>query len=579
MPISSSVKPLLQARHLWLSFLFLLAPLFFYGQTLTGLWTGALHNDSNSVRKDQSFEIALTEYKGKVFGYSRSEFIVNDTLYYIVKRVKGVIEGDICEVKDDEIIAYNFRGKLDKGIKVTSTFRRSQTDSTWRLDGDWKTNATKKYYSVTGKVKLSEEKDLSASKLFPHLEELNKADEMAFYKERVEPAPFVKVAKPERIQSEMAEKADFLAKNEEKTPVVKKPELPKPVQPSLPVAKTETTDPAIKTENKLSDTTTTILPANSSALTPEAVAIKKENNPVSAEKPTILPENQPKKTENSPVLAKNETSVSATSSNIEKAEPVVTKAELPKQQPAAETPQPIKKPAASPVVMPQTASSKPAGEKAVTKTSTPPAAPVNETPPAASTSKPATQKSIVAETIKKTSPAVVSNTNAPVNETLSANPVSNKSVLANPVETNKPATRIIDPSALLVKKSMEDPIKKSIIIGGRKSEFTQEVYFKSDSLILTLYDNGEIDGDTVSVYLNGEVVMPSQGLKSSAIRKTIHMDDGLETFTLVMFAESLGKYPPNTGLLVIRDGNDVYNLRFSSDFQKSSGIVFRRKQY
>ena len=24
------------------------------------------------------------------------------------------------------------------------------------------------------------------------------------------------------------------------------------------------------------------------------------------------------------------------------------------------------------------------------------------------------------------------------------------------------------------------------------------------------------------------------------------------------------------------DGNDVYNLRFSSDFQKSSGIVFRR---
>ncbi len=115
------------------------------------------------------------------------------------------------------------------------------------------------------------------------------------------------------------------------------------------------------------------------------------------------------------------------------------------------------------------------------------------------------------------------------------------------------------------------------MISGRKSEFSQEVYFKSDSLILTLYDNGEIDGDTVSVYINGEVVMPSQGLKSSAIRKTIHMDDGTQTFTLVMFAESLGKYPPNTGLLVIRDGDDVYNLRFSSDFQKSSGIVFRRK--
>ncbi|HOZ70629.1 MAG TPA: hypothetical protein PK328_14735, partial [Chitinophagaceae bacterium] len=225
------MKPLLKARHLWLSFLFLLAPLFFYGQTLTGLWVGALHNDSSSVRKDQSFEIALTEYRGKVFGYSRSEFIVNDTLYYIVKRVKGTIEGDICEVKDDEIIAYNFRGKLDKGIKVTSTFRRNQTDSTWQLDGSWKTNATKKYYSVTGKVNLAEEKDLTASKLFPHLEELNKADEIAFYKERTEPAPFVKVAKPERIQSEYTEKADILAKNEEKSLSVKKPELPQPAQP------------------------------------------------------------------------------------------------------------------------------------------------------------------------------------------------------------------------------------------------------------------------------------------------------------------------------------------------------------
>jgi len=45
-----------------------------------------------------------------------------------------------------------------------------------------------------------------------------------------------------------------------------------------------------------------------------------------------------------------------------------------------------------------------------------------------------------------------------------------------------------------------------------------------------------------------------------------------------MFAESLGKYPPNTGLLVIRDGEEVYNLRFSSDFKQNAGIIFRRKK-
>ena len=573
MPISSSVIPLLSARKHWISFLLLLTPLFFQGQTLTGLWTGALHNDSNSIRKDQSFEIALTEYKGKVFGYSRSEFIVNDTLYYIVKRVKGVIEGDVCEVKDDEIIAYNFRGKLDKGIKVTSTFRRSQTDSTWRLDGDWKTNATKKYYSVTGKVKLSEEKDLSASKLFPHLEELNKADEMAFYKERTEPAPFVKVAKPDRIESDLAEKADLLAKNDEKSTVVKKPELPKTVQPPLPVATAETASVTPSEENKPVVAPKAPAQTGKLELPVEAVVVKKENTPVSTEKSPVLPQNQSKAAEKSPVLVKNEVPVSDN-----KTTPVVAKSEKADPQPVAVSKEPVKEVVPAPASLSQNNNTKPAQEKAVAKTIPPVANPVpeKETSKATVFTKPATPKSVATETTTKTTPIVASNN--PVKETPAATAVNNKTVLANPVENSLPKQRILDPAALLVKKTTEDPIKKSTMIGGRKSEFSQEVYFKSDSLILTLYDNGEIDGDTVSVYLNGEVVMPSQGLKSSAIRKTIHMDDGLETFTLVMFAESLGKYPPNTGLLVIRDGNDVYNLRFSSDFQKSTGVVFRKKR-
>ena len=593
MPISLSVKPLLKARHLWLSFLFLLAPLFFYGQTLTGLWVGALHNDSSSVRKDQSFEIALTEYRGKVFGYSRSEFIVNDTLYYIVKRVKGTIEGDICEVKDDEIIAYNFRGKLDKGIKVTSTFRRNQTDSTWQLDGSWKTNATKKYYSVTGKVNLAEEKDLTASKLFPHLEELNKADEIAFYKERTEPAPFVKVAKPERIQSEYTEKADILAKNEEKSLSVKKPELPQPAQPVVPevavqsVPETKTTPvlPAdalpgnnpVATNNQAQEKPGV---KNEPALT--AVPEKKNPDPQTQGKLTAKAKTEtnipvvPVKTETPPV----KTAAPANSAN-ETANTSTANPEVAAVKPAPATSPVVKTQPATPPVTTATVKPSPSQEeKAVVKTTNPATKNQQTDAPKTIVATKAPEEKIAAvapENLAKTKPAtatVVNNKPAATEPALT--PVSNKAVIANPVETNLPKPRVIDPTALLVKKSVEDPIKKSTMIAGRKSEFNQEVYFKSDSLILTLYDNGEIDGDTVSVYLNGEVVMPSQGLKSSAIRKTIHMDDGLETFTLVMFAESLGKYPPNTGLLVIRDGNDVYNLRFSSDFQKSSGIVFRR---
>jgi hypothetical protein len=73
--------------------------------------------------------------------------------------------------------------------------------------------------------------------------------------------------------------------------------------------------------------------------------------------------------------------------------------------------------------------------------------------------------------------------------------------------------------------------------------------------------------------------MPRQGLKASAIRKTIYLTPGKDDeFSLVLYAENLGTYPPNTGLLVVHDGEDVYNLRFSSDFKKNTGIIFRRKK-
>ena len=106
----------------------------------------------------------------------------------------------------------------------------------------------------------------------------------------------------------------------------------------------------------------------------------------------------------------------------------------------------------------------------------------------------------------------------------------------------------------------------------------QILEFKSDSLELKLYDNGEIDGDTVSILLNGEILLAKQGLKTSAIKKTIYIQPGSDEITLVLYAENLGKYPPNTGLLVVHDGEDMYQVRFSADLQQNAAIVLRRKK-
>ncbi len=465
--------------------LLFLIPSFLNAQSLTGLWTGAISNDSSTVRKDQSFEIALTEYRGKVYGYSRSEFIVDDVLYYVVKRVKGTIEGDVCEVIDDEIISFNFPRKLDKGVKVTSTFKRNNKDSVWHLVGTWKTNATKKYYAVTGKVGLEEEKDLAASKIFPHLEELKLANDVAFYKERVEGIPVVKIAKPEKISTSYIE-VDKEFTQSTGTAVVAKPII---IEPAI-IKEEEKTEEVVLLE-KAADN----LPKTNT------VVVQTKTSVIKSEKPDVK-------------IALN----SASKQTFEKAAPQM-------------------------VI-----------EKAVVKNTT---LEKNKTI--------TTNPSVVTKSVTTQTPPA-DNNKGNVHE-----------VVHTKIEKQELKKIEIATPSIAVRKPQEEIIKSAAEISGRRSEFTQEVNYTSDSLLISLYDNGEIDGDTVSVYLNGEVLMYKQGLKASAIKKTIYVSPDKEDFSLVLFAENLGKYPPNTGLLVVHDGEDVYNLRFSSDFQKNSGIIFRRK--
>ena len=112
----------------------------------------------------------------------------------------------------------------------------------------------------------------------------------------------------------------------------------------------------------------------------------------------------------------------------------------------------------------------------------------------------------------------------------------------------------------------------------RVTVIQQVVGIKSDSLQLSLYDNGEVDGDTVSVLLNGITILERQGLSTRAVKKTIYLPKDYDSLQIVMYAETLGSIPPNTGLLVIRDGQDTYEIRFSGDLQKNAGILLLRRK-
>ena len=133
------------------------------------------------------------------------------------------------------------------------------------------------------------------------------------------------------------------------------------------------------------------------------------------------------------------------------------------------------------------------------------------------------------------------------------------------------------------KEKEKPPVKPTVTstaadLEKRKTEIIRSVFFKSDSLVINLYDNGQVDGDTVSVVLNGKVIIAKQGLTTKAITTTIYITPDLgDSLELIMYAENLGLIPPNTGLLTLLDGDDRYDIRFSGDFQKNSAIILKRK--
>ena len=182
--------------------------------------------------------------------------------------------------------------------------------------------------------------------------------------------------------------------------------------------------------------------------------------------------------------------------------------------------------------------------------------------------------------VKKAPPVVVKP--APT-IAVAAKPVIEKpapTVVKAPVAQEKPNEIV----AVVPEKKSEPIITPSVVQGAadvnkRSIATTQSVYYQSDSLVLTLYDNGYVDGDTVSVVMNGDVIFSKQGLSTKAVSKTIYITkETPDSIKLVMYAENLGSIPPNTGLLVVHDGEAVYDVRFSADLKSNAAIILQRKK-
>jgi len=92
------------------------------------------------------------------------------------------------------------------------------------------------------------------------------------------------------------------------------------------------------------------------------------------------------------------------------------------------------------------------------------------------------------------------------------------------------------------------------------------------------YDNGEIDGDTISVFYNNELILSKRKLTDKPISLMLKIDPSREDNELVMYAENMGSIPPNTALMIATIEGKRYEVYITSTEKSSGTIRFKKKE-
>ncbi len=111
----------------------------------------------------------------------------------------------------------------------------------------------------------------------------------------------------------------------------------------------------------------------------------------------------------------------------------------------------------------------------------------------------------------------------------------------------------------------------------RKTTILKTIEVESKIVKIDLYDNGEVDGDSISLIYNGNLLLSNKRLNTKAISLNLNVDEESQVNELVMYAENLGTIAPNTALMVVTDGPNRYEVRITSDLEKSGVIRFIHK--
>ena len=138
---------------------------------------------------------------------------------------------------------------------------------------------------------------------------------------------------------------------------------------------------------------------------------------------------------------------------------------------------------------------------------------------------------------------------------------------------------IVTATVLNPETKIETKIKPPTIdqkFASREKVFATEIPLTGDSIELRFYDNAEVDGDSISLFLNGKLIFEHISLTEKAYVVKLAVNDLQDNNELIMVAENLGSIPPNTSYMVAIVGDKRYDAQLAST-ENSSAMIRLKK--
>jgi hypothetical protein len=160
-------------------------------------------------------------------------------------------------------------------------------------------------------------------------------------------------------------------------------------------------------------------------------------------------------------------------------------------------------------------------------------------------------------------------------------PGAEENLLNTPERKNVTRPEVVAPQrdeTVKVPEVTERPRSKPEVILKRSNELVKTIYTSAKEVRIDLYDNGEIDGDTISVFHNNALIVSKKGLTHKPISLNIKLNEATPVHEFVLVAENEGSIRPNTSsMIVTAEGNRHEPIIVSTDEKKNATIIIKYK--